>query len=804
MKVELLAPAGSYESLTAAINAGADAVYIGGNRFGARAFADNPKEDELLMAIDECHLRGKNLYLTVNTLLKDNEMSDLYEYLRPYYEHGLNAVIVQDMGVFSFIKKSFPDLPIHASTQMTVTGSNGAKLLKDMGAARVVTARELSLKEIHAIHQETDIEIESFIHGALCYCYSGQCLYSSLIGGRSGNRGRCAQPCRLPYDLYRDGKKQNKDTQKFLLSPKDMCTLDLIPELIESGIYSFKIEGRMKKPVYTAGVVRIYRKYIDLFLEKGKKGYRIEESDKLELMDLYNRGGFSSGYYRARNGRDMISLERPNHAGTSGARLESIQKGTLNLRALEELNSKDVLEAADVNASKNGFEFTIKEPVAAGKVFSVKQSGNLRLSPGQNFMRTRNNQLISQLEETYIHGKFKEKINGKLILLKNLPAILEVKMNEFTIEVKGAVVSEALNQPLSMEKVEKQMRKTGNTPFQFLDFVIEMEPDIYLPIQDLNELRRDALESLTRNILKSHYRKQENKIAESSEVFRKKVQINEKSRAVVCNIAIENLDALEELIGIKEVTGIYLDCCAFSKLHDFIESKQKVEQCHKAGKKCYYIMPHIFREETKEYYRQDEVKKTLLCYDGILLKSLEELEFLKDYRDKILFAADQNLYTFNHASEKFFEDWGISYDTAPLELNDKELRVRGCQNSEVIVYGHLPMMVSAQCLKKNTDRCDKVQEILYLKDRKNKEFPVKTHCQFCYNTIYNGTPLVLLENSKEILSLSPRSIRLSFTVEKKKEVVAITQKYIDAFYKQSFSRLELPDFTRGHFKRGVE
>lgn len=307
---ELLAPAGSYESLVAAVNAGADAVYMGGTRFGARAYADNPEEEEMIKAIRFAHLHNCSLYMTVNTLLKDREMEDLGAYLKPYYESGLDAVIVQDLGVLAYIREQFPDLPVHASTQMTILGAEGAAFLKSLGATRIVTARELSLKEIERIHAEVDIEIESFIHGALCYCYSGQCLFSSMLGGRSGNRGRCAQPCRLPYQLKAEGRVLSKKEEPYLLSPKDMCTIRLLPEILEVGVSSLKIEGRMKRPEYTAGVVRIYRKYLDLYLEKGREAFRVKEEDYKELQTLYSRGGFSDGYYKKQNGRELMSLSQ--------------------------------------------------------------------------------------------------------------------------------------------------------------------------------------------------------------------------------------------------------------------------------------------------------------------------------------------------------------------------------------------------------------------------------------------------------------------------------------------------------------
>lgn len=308
MDIELLAPAGSYEAVEAAFKAGADAVYLGGQKFGARAYAENLDQDQMIQAIDNTHLHEKKLYLTVNTLLKNKEMErELYDYLLPYYEAGLDAVIVQDLGVLSFIKTHFPDIHIHASTQMTITGPESARLLKEAGASRVVTARELSLEEIRKIYQETHMEIESFVHGALCYCYSGQCLMSSLFGGRSGNRGRCAQPCRLPYQVYRDGKQLNDARTGYPLSPKDMCTVRILPQILEAGVHSLKIEGRMKKPEYTAGVVAIYRKYLDRYLE-GEKNPVVSKEDYQILLDIYNRDGFHESYYKQRNGREMMAL----------------------------------------------------------------------------------------------------------------------------------------------------------------------------------------------------------------------------------------------------------------------------------------------------------------------------------------------------------------------------------------------------------------------------------------------------------------------------------------------------------------
>lgn len=323
-KLELLAPAGSLQICKAVIRAGADAVYLGGNQFGARAYAQNFDQPQLLEALDDAHMFGRKIFLTVNTLLKDPEIEkDLYQYIVPYYEHGLDAVIVQDFGVLSFLHREFPDLPLHASTQMSVTNALGAEVLKECGVSRIVTARELSLFEIRDLYEKTGMEIESFIHGALCYCYSGQCLFSSMLGGRSGNRGRCAQPCRLNYQVVDKKNRCYNPKEGYPLSPRDLCTLELLPEMAQAGVYSYKIEGRMKQMEYAAGVTAIYRKYLDLY-EQDPSQYRVSPKDMQYLMDLGNRNGFTKGYYEMRNDRGMLSLTSSAHKSGSNKEMQPL------------------------------------------------------------------------------------------------------------------------------------------------------------------------------------------------------------------------------------------------------------------------------------------------------------------------------------------------------------------------------------------------------------------------------------------------------------------------------------------------
>ena len=427
-ELELLAPAGNLEILKAVIHAGADAVYFGGSQFGARAYAKNFDKEEVLEAIDFGHIHGKKIILAVNTLLKEKELEEqLYEYLLPYYERGLDAVIVQDLGVMQFIRRNFKDLPIHTSTQMTVTNTSGAELLVKAGAERIVMARELSFEEIAKIHQAVPVEIESFVHGALCYCYSGQCLLSSMLGGRSGNRGRCAQPCRLPYEVYDAAhQKINKKNALYPLSLKDLCTIDHIPQLAKSGVYSFKIEGRMKQAEYAAGVVSVYRKYMDRYLSCGEEGYFVSEQDQKKLFDLGNRSGFTDGYYQRWNGPEMVTFEKPGH-----------EKGTETLR-------KEV--ARDYILSE------CKEPVNG--IFQAKLDQPMEITVQyQNHTVTVTGATAVMAQKQPVT---KEKIYEKLNKTGNTPFVfesLEINMEENLFLSIGAV-NELRRQAL--EQLEEQ------------------------------------------------------------------------------------------------------------------------------------------------------------------------------------------------------------------------------------------------------------------------------------------------------------------------------------------------------------
>ena len=748
-ELELLAPAGSLKTLKAVIHAGADAVYLGGSMFGARAYANNFNEEELLEAIRFGHIHGRKIILAVNTLLKEYELGQLHDYLRPYYEAGLDAVIVQDMGVMEFIKTHFPNLPIHTSTQMTITNVEGARLLKEQGVERVVTAREMSLEEIQRIHDEVGVELESFIHGALCYCYSGQCLFSSIIGGRSGNRGRCAQPCRLSYEVLQGEKSLTGHHATPILSLKDMCTLPFLYELADHGVYSFKIEGRMKTPEYAAGVVSIYRKYMDSYLDGSR--IPVEKKDIRALLELGNRGGFTNGYYYHHNDSDMLSGESASHNKSEGVLQDNIRR-------------------------------------------------------------------------EYVDTELKEKIKGKLILNKECPAKIEVQYGKIKVSYQGNMVLVAQNRPLTKEVVTEKITKTGNTPFVFEKLEVTMDDDIFMPVNQLNQLRRGALEALEEALLKPYERTLPELVETSSaETDRqttgnaiKEKQISGQSLSQTSGqqsvglstevrVLIEDAEQLPAVLKADFVDTVYLDCMLYTRGNLIRKLSEDIDRIHTSGKKAFYVFPFIFRQQTSLFYEEimPELKK--LPLDGIMVRSLDEIAFIKEWgNENWQKVSDSNLYTYSNEAAEYFYRLGMMQDTIPVELNRKEILRRENSRSEMIIYGRLSLMITAQCIHKNTLGCMHQPDVLTLKDRYSVHFPVKNFCPECYNVIYNSLPVCLFKEDATVKKIAPAAVRLSFTTETEEETEQILTIYGN-IYKNGGILGQLPmKCTNGHFKRGVE
>lgn len=833
---EVLAPAGTYECFRAAINAGADAVYLGGSMFGARAFAGNFEEAELIKAIRTAHLYGRKVYLTVNTLLRNDELEKLVQYVKPYYEEGLDAVIVQDYGVFAVLREAFPGLDLHASTQMTITGKYGAQLLKDMGAARVVPARELSAKEIRDIYDNVDVEIESFVHGALCYCYSGQCLLSSMIGGRSGNRGRCAQPCRLTYSA-------NGISEKYLLSPKDMCTIEAVPDILDAGVYSLKIEGRMKSPEYVAGVSYAYRKYVDMYLEKGRDGYRVEERDIRQLMDLYNRGGFCKGYYYAQNDKSMMTFDRPNHQGIV---IGNIKNGELILS--QEVNPGDVLEFPD------GSEYTTPTGKKSGRLALPK--GVLKNSKnGAAVYRTRNNELLGQLRAGYIDNDIKIPVRMEIFLKSGERACLKLLSGDKELVVYGDVLEPSDKRPAVREDVVKQLKKLGGTAFSSDEgsIVTDIQGSPFVPVKLLNDLRRNALEELESMLLSGYKRNHEYM----------KVQAPITAGVLEADAAQENAGVQEvvdaqENVGTQENTAAQSNAACEAGLterrdysegqHDITVQVMKKEQLaavlraahnnvsriyistelsgidgaimmkgmvdeYNAGISAnnrkievYMAMPYIFRDRAVTLFERKLEDVKAAGFDGMLIRSPEELGYIRKKGLYELYAgrvvADYDVYTYNKAAFDEYIRLGIHDFTLSEELNAGQLRglCRSVQDRNIylekLVYGYLPLMVTAGCTLKYTSKdkpCGR-PGVYYLTDRKGKQLAALNSCSYCYNLIYNSVPEYLLDKTDEIRNMGVDALRLSFSIEGADEVENIMKMNADS----------VKAYTRGHYNRGVD
>ncbi|MCR4902913.1 MAG: U32 family peptidase [Butyrivibrio sp.] len=777
--VELLAPAGKFETMLAAFNAGADAVYLGGSKYGARAYADNFSAAEVVQAIKYAHLHGKKIYMTINTLVKENELDGLYDYIYPFDKAGLDGVIVQDFGVFSYIRENFPSIELHASTQMTLTGANGARFLKKMGATRIVPARELTLEEIKNIKEKEDIEIESFIHGAMCYCYSGACLFSSIVGGRSGNRGRCAQPCRLPYT---DGKGQ-KDI--YPLSLRDMCTTYDIPDLIDSGIDSFKIEGRMKSPEYAAGVTAIYRKYIDKYYKDGREGFVIDDEDIKVLKSLYLRSEIGNGYYYKHNGKDMITLNKPGYNGTDEG-------------VIKEINGK------------------------------------------------------------YCNGPSKIKISAYAYVHEGEELILTLSTSSCSYTATGNIVSKALKRPTLKEDIEKQIKKLGNTYFEQEDLIVDLYSDeqgVFIPVKELNELRREAVLGLENEIIRA------NGFRECIEVISENESSDTDSACEQTRASVKTNSAGEQIrksikeghanSGFQKANSVSLDVLIstssqFEMLEKYIyESEQSSvgrvyvesglllsrglnDKLKALQDKCsiYVALPFITRQEKQFPYMKDidEILNIYEkgCFEGILVRNVEELSYLSAKKFKGKLITDYGVYNWNSLAIKEFtravEDNGLSLSeiSLPLELTRFEIKdmvknsIINSDNLSYQIYGYTPMMITANCLNKTLKSCTmKMGEFCSgngkMTDRQKHEIPYSFNCRYCMNIIWNTVPVSLHKQLADIFKDGfCGHLRLDFTIEDAQKAFGILKLYDESVLKGYSVGEPVAEYTTGHYKRVTE
>lgn len=559
----------------------------------------------------------------------------------------------------------------------------------------------------------------------------------------------------------------NRENEKYVLSLKDLCTLDILPDILEAGVYSLKIEGRMKSPRYTAGVVSIYRKYTDRYLDHGREGYHVEPEDRKMLLDLFDRGGFTSGYYEEHNGRDMVALkEKP--------------------------------------------EF-----------------------------REGNQKLFDYLDRAYVEAELKESVMGHVILETGKPSVMTLSCSGVEVTVNGQAPEAAQKQPMTEEKVLKQLNKTGNTPFFFEHLSAELKGEMFLPVQALNELRRSGLKALESALLQP-YRSgrelaglsgsgevdhqlmpddtaparfgqpfaaaQSAQLSAAAHSAQPSSTAQPTSAPFTLTASLEEPWQLEPVLNQKDVSAVYLDAAGFGPA----SWKDAADRCHAAGRACYLALPHIFRDHALRFFKDSLALLADAGFDGVLVRALEEIQWLEDNRIALPFITDASVYAWNSGTLEELASRNPVAVTMPWELNSREMGpvVQACCQAhipgELVVYGHAPMMVSAQCITRTVKSCTHDRGQLMLKDRTGAMLPVKNHCRFCYNTIYNPSPVSLLGNEDLIRRMGLARIRLQFTVEDAQQTEKVLEAFSASFMGGKTIEPPFKDFTRGHFKRGVE
>ncbi|WP_317368555.1 DUF3656 domain-containing protein, partial [uncultured Tyzzerella sp.] len=735
-KPELLSPVGSMDSMISAVNNGCDAIYLGGKSFNARQSANNFSNEELNYVIDYCHLRGVKVNLTLNIVYKENEIQDVLNFVSEVYSYGIDAIIVQDIGIFNLIKNNFKNVSLHASTQMTIHNIEGVKFLKELGFKRVVLSRELTLKEIENITHNTDIEIEAFVHGAICVSYSGRCLMSSLIGERSGNRGRCAQPCRMEYKLIKDNKTY---ANNYLLSPKDTATLPIIDKLVKSGIHTFKIEGRMKSPEYVASVTSNYRKYIDKV--DNNTFSKIENNDLKELTQIFNRGGSSiTGYYENWSNKTMISPS-PKSSGLKIGIVENYNRKTkkCTIKLDEPVICGDGIEVWTKTKPHCGTN--ISKQAGVGDLINVTIIGNI--NKGDLVFRSFDKALDNKLKKLYNKDTRKQEIKVDVIAKLNKPLTLKLYNNNIEIIEEGYIIETAKNSSVTQDVLIEKLSKTGDTPFYFVFENIEIDENIYIPVSAINNLRRQASENLKQKIIESFKRDKINV------TYTPNINIANKQYITAL---VQNKEQFDACIETNKLKRIYIELTENNLTHlDYF-----IENAHKNNIEIFIALLWILREPmSKDFYKMlDTLEKSNI--DGYLLRNYINLNTNK----KIV--ADYTFNVFNNASINKLLSLFNNVTLSP-ELNISEIRELSSKNTELLVYGKLPLMTTHQCPvglyvgNKGNNRFCKMKnncDNFYLKDRTGACFPIKNDCFNCVTTIINKIPLFVLNKYEEFNKLS--------------------------------------------------
>ncbi len=797
--VELLAPVGSEESLYAAIHNGANAVYLGGKQFSARYFASNFDNEQLIEAIKYAHLRNVKVYITVNTLVDDGEMSDILDYVKFLYDIDVDALIVQDLGFANIVKSLFPKLELHASTQMTINNLYGAKFLEDNGFSRVVLSRETPIEEIAHISKNTDIELEAFIHGALCVSYSGQCLMSSMIGGRSGNRGMCAQPCRMKYSIMdKKGNLLENWDKIHALSPKELNTLDQVEELIDKGIVSLKIEGRMKRPEYVATVVNAYRKVID----HGKNSLDLE--DKKDVEQIFNRG-FTKGLTFGDFGKSFITPERPDNRGLLLGKVVRADKYKVYIELKEDLDQGDGLEFL----LKSGDHKGIKSPFAAekGTIIHFEKPGYIEV--GTDVYRTSSQILLNKAKESFVNKEIKYEIDMVFYgHIGSLPKLI-IKYGDILIENIGEKALEKSQKvAITKEKVAEQLAKLGDTTYEIKNLNIELDDNAFLPVSLINGLRRDAIELLDSELMDAYKREI---ISDDEYKKRKLTFFNFSNKTPLVNrlsVRVMNKEQFDRL-DLDRLDRVYL---GFK-----VGLNESIDLLKEHNKEAYLWTDKILYNKDLNGIKStiDSVKGL----NGISVSNLGSLKFFKDEYDLDIHG-DIGLNIFNSATVDYLKSITLKSMTLSPELNLSQIEniTKNTGGSlESIVYGYLPVMVMKNCPMALVKGCKNDKECSTcnfakgygLKDRMGITF--KMDRSEGMTTIYNSVPLMVLDSLESIKKSGVDIFRLDFTNERDniKNIQRAFYDYINGNMDVNEVREFMKEFkqetfiTNGHYFRGI-
>ena len=790
-KIELLVPVGNFDCLKAAVQNGADAVYLGASVFSARSSATNFSLSELEEAIDYAHLRNVQVHLALNTLIKNDEFEAAVSLAKSAYEFGIDAIIVQDLGLACYLIKNFPNLPVHASTQMTCHNLVGAKYLEKLGFKRIVLSRELSLSEIDYIKSNVSCEIEVFGHGALCISYSGQCLYSSLIGGRSGNRGKCAQGCRLPYELLENDTTIDKG---YLLSPKDLCSLTTLPELLDTNIDSLKIEGRMKSAEYVAIVTKTYRKYIDMYYSEDN--YFVEKEDIINLLQVFNRGGFSNGHLKNSPNRDLIFKEKPNNMGIYIGNVSNYNSNTGHITLTLDANLKvgDTITFENEPTTYRVSELMINKqnvesPNIGDKITIGRMKGKINIS--DKIFKIASKDLSSSALNSYSKEFKKTPLSCVLDVHLDEPIKLRVFDNngiEFCFESEETP-DIAVNSPVSKERLETQLNKTANTPFYFKNIKINLDNNIHIPhISQINELRRKCLDTYSKYTIDKY--KRTTVITHNPFIYDDNILHSDTKICLLLNILHKEYD----YSILNSVDKLYIPLKYFVN-KDFSEILNMLSNRFN----LYIYFPTILKSNYRNLFK-NIIDNCLKTYNikGFIISNIGYLELLSEYKNRYEFIANYTFNIFNNNSINSLEDCNVF--TISPELNKNEINnISGnCNNpTEFIVYGNIPVMNSGYCLLGKSNKCYPEceqkctsNEKYYLKDRMNFLFRVLPDNIQTVTTIYNSKI-----NSINTHDINIDNLRIDILDENIEEINMIIKTV------KSRNKLEGKDYTNGNLNR---